>query len=121
MRKRMIVMVLTALVAVLLLGCLPQEAGEGGVPMRAARDPLEAGSVEEYHRSIDYSCETAEDCAIKDVGNCCGAYPRCVNRDAKTFPKKVMELCSQQGLASVCGFPSISRCECQGGLCVGVQ
>jgi hypothetical protein len=70
--------------------------------------------------AVDYSCQTAADCSIKDVGNCCGAYPQCVNKDSPTFPEKVKAQCAQQGMSSICGYPSISGCECVEGRCTGV-
>lgn len=34
--------------------------------------------------AVDYSCGEASDCQVKDVGNYCGYYPRCVNVDSPT-------------------------------------
>jgi hypothetical protein len=58
------------------------------------------------------SCKTDSDCAVKDVGNCCGAYPMCVNKNAKTDPVAVRAQCAKDGMASVCGFQDISGCQC---------
>lgn len=71
--------------------------------------------------SVDFSCTTDADCAIKDVGNCCGAYPACVNRNSPTFPEQVKAQCAAQGLSSVCGYPSITGCQCVEGKCDGVS
>ena len=65
----------------------------------------------------DYSCRTSADCAVKNVGNCCGQYPACVNRNSRTFPDQVRAQCAQQHRMGVCGFPSISGCECVAGKC----
>lgn len=70
--------------------------------------------------SVDFSCTTDADCAIKDVGNCCGAYPACVNVASPTFPEQVKAQCEAEGLSSVCGYPSIHRCQCLEGRCEGV-
>ena len=70
---------------------------------------------------IDYSCRVAADCAIKDVGNCCGRYPACVNRDSPTFPERVKEECQRKGMAGVCGFPVIHGCACIEGRCEGAD
>lgn len=68
---------------------------------------------------VDYSCKTDADCSIKDVGNCCGSYPACVNKDSATDPAGVMAQCKADGMSSVCGFPSISSCQCVQGRCSG--
>lgn len=66
------------------------------------------------------SCKTDADCAIKDVGSCCGYNPRCVNKDSQTFPEQVQAKCAKDGRVGICGFPSISGCECVAGKCAGV-
>lgn len=65
-----------------------------------------------YLLEIDRSCENDSDCAIKDVHNCCGYYPECVNVKATVDPERVKKSCADQGIASICGFPSISACQC---------
>jgi hypothetical protein len=69
---------------------------------------------------VNYECTVPADCAVKDVGNCCGYYPQCVAKDSPTFPEKVKAECAAKGMASVCGFPSISGCDCVEGRCTGV-
>jgi hypothetical protein len=66
---------------------------------------------------IDFSCRSDADCAVKNVGNCCGYYPACVNEGSPTFPEKVMAQCQREGLSSICGFPEISACQCVEGRC----
>jgi hypothetical protein len=61
---------------------------------------------------VDHSCQTDADCMVKDIGNCCGYYPACVNRDSPTFPEQVKAQCAAEGISSVCGFPSVSGCQC---------
>lgn len=63
------------------------------------------------------SCRTDADCTIKDIGNCCGFYPACVNVDSPTDPKGVQAQCAKSGMASVCGFPVIEGCQCVKGQC----
>lgn len=70
---------------------------------------------------VDHRCKIDADCAIKDVGSCCGRYPQCVNRDSPTFPEQVKAQCADDGRMSVCGFPSISGCQCVQGQCAGVS
>ena len=67
--------------------------------------------------NVDYSCTTDAHCTVKDVGNCCGYYPACVNVDSPTFPEQVKAACAESGTAGICGFPSISGCQCVEGRC----
>ena len=68
--------------------------------------------------TIDSSCKTSADCAVKDVGNCCGAMPACVNKDSPTDPAAVQAQCQAKGMMGVCGFRDISACQCDNGQCV---
>ncbi|HEX5661416.1 MAG TPA: hypothetical protein VFX59_29705 [Polyangiales bacterium] len=62
-----------------------------------------------------FRCQTANDCAILNVGSCCGYFPRCANSGAVfTQPD-----CS--GVVSTCGFPAIDSCGCEQGQCVSLQ
>ena len=70
---------------------------------------------------VDYSCDTDTDCAIKDVGNCCGTYPACVNSGSPTFPEQVKAQCAESGMSSICGFPVLSGCQCVEHRCQGVN
>lgn len=63
------------------------------------------------------SCKTNADCAVKNVGNCCGAMPACVNKDSPTDPAAVQAACSAKGMMGVCGFQEISACQCDQGQC----
>jgi len=64
------------------------------------------------------SCRTDSDCVVKDVGNCCGAMPACVNKDSPTDPAGVRAQCEKDGMASVCGFTEIAGCRCANGQCI---
>lgn len=75
-------------------------------------DPPPAGE------SVNYQCSTDADCAVKNVGNCCGYYPACVNRDSPTFPDRVKAECARKNMMGVCGFPTIAACSCVQGQCV---
>lgn len=68
---------------------------------------------------IDRSCSSDAQCTVKDVGNCCGYYPACVNVDSPTDPEGVKAQCAKSGMASVCGFPAITSCQCVAGECKG--
>ncbi len=65
----------------------------------------------------DYSCQSDSDCAVKDVGSCCGMYLSCVNANSPTDPGKVQAECKKKGLMSTCGFREISSCQCVQGRC----
>jgi hypothetical protein len=66
--------------------------------------------------SDPFACRQASDCAVKNVGNCCGYYPRCANVDATFSPPD----CSA-GQVGVCGFPEITSCDCRANSCVSLQ
>lgn len=66
---------------------------------------------------VNDQCKTDADCEVKNVGNCCGYYPACVNRDSPTFPERVKEECARKKMSSICGFPEISGCSCVQGRC----
>jgi len=78
-----------------------------------ARDPVDAGS-------LNARCKVDADCEIKDVGSCCGFYPRCLNKATQTFPERVKAQCGKEGRVSACGFPAITSCECVQGMCSGI-
>lgn len=63
------------------------------------------------------TCQTDADCAVKNVGNCCGYYPACVNKDSPVDPEGVIAACQASGRMSVCGFPQIQSCQCVDSQC----
>lgn len=65
----------------------------------------------------DRRCRTDADCAVKDIGNCCGTMPACVNANAKVDPAAVKAQCARDGISSVCGFVEVRGCSCVEGLC----
>lgn len=66
---------------------------------------------------LDRSCRTSADCEVKNVGNCCGQMPACVNRNSPTDPAAVQAECAREGRMGVCGFKDVSACECVAGTC----
>lgn len=66
---------------------------------------------------VDIRCATSADCEVKNVGNCCGYFPACVNKDSPVFPDQVRMACEREGRASICGFREISSCQCVTGQC----
>ena len=69
----------------------------------------------------DLSCKVAGDCAVKNVGNCCGHFPACVNKDSPVDPEAVRAECERTGTASVCGWQDIRACDCVQGQCRAVS
>lgn len=75
------------------------------------------GTTTDAPIQLDRSCKVDADCAVKNVGNCCGAAPACVNVDSPTDPEGVMAQCRATGRMSVCGFREITGCQCVQGKC----
>ena len=71
--------------------------------------------------TLDTSCRVDSDCTVKDVGNCCGTFPACVNVDSPADPRAVMAECQRSGMASVCGFREIQACACVASRCEAVD
>ena len=69
------------------------------------------------HVVVDSSCKVDADCTVKNVGNCCGYYPACVNVNSPTDPAGVQASCQAKGMMSVCGFAEIQGCSCVNGQC----
>jgi hypothetical protein len=80
-------------------------------PVRSTDPPAKPAET------VGYSCKTDADCEVKNVGNCCGYYPACVNRGSATFPDRVKAECAKKGTMGVCGFPDIKGCSCVEGRC----
>lgn len=78
--------------------------------------PAEAGK--HVLVQLDTRCKSSADCAVKNVGNCCGAMPACVNQGSPTNPQAVQAQCQAKGMMGICGFREISACQCDNGQCV---
>lgn len=74
-----------------------------------------------YVQGLDRSCESDADCTVKDMHNCCGYYPECVNVNAKTDAEWVEAYCMREQMGSICGFPDITSCHCDHGKCAPAQ
>ena len=94
----------------------PAPAPAATLPQPAQRPPQDLL----VQGGVDYSCNTPADCEVKNVGNCCGRFPQCVNKDSPTFPEQVKAECAAKGMSSVCGFQEIASCDCIEGRCTGV-
>jgi hypothetical protein len=69
---------------------------------------------------MDRSCVTAADCAVKNVGSCCGIDPQCVNVEQLVDPEGVAMHCTDSHLMGICAFTPLSGCTCVEGQCVGI-
>lgn len=115
------------LAATLLSGCpradegtTPSPATAGSITPPTPTAPMTATPAPNATvvPEVDRSCRVAADCAVKNVGNCCGYFPACVNKDSPTFPDLVAKQCAEQGVAGICGFQEIKSCACTEGRCV---
>lgn len=99
------------------------EEAQSAAPAPAKPRPTTGGPLpaERARTDIDRSCRTDADCVVKDVRNCCGAMPACVNEGAKIDPAKVEEDCKRGGGMAVCGFPAIQGCKCVRGQCIALS
>lgn len=68
-------------------------------------------------REEAWACTVDADCTVKNVGNCCGYYPQCVNVAHRPNPAAVQAACAREGRSSVCGYPEIHGCRCVEGQC----
>ncbi len=94
---------------------LPPERVRDAQP--SPRSPPGSASARGAAGKVDLSCKSNADCTVKNVGNCCGAYPACVNVNSRTDPEGVKAQCAASGMASVCGFAEINGCQCVQGQC----
>ena len=69
----------------------------------------------------DASFRVDSDCAVKNVGNCCGYFPACVHKEAAVDPDAVRADCERRGMASVCGWRDIQACACMQNRCRAVS
>ena len=110
-----------ALLALTLSACAASGPAPGDallvVDRNASAEKAPAKSTPKVAVQIDRSCKTNADCEVKNVGNCCGYYPQCVNVNSPTDPEQVKADCAREGRSSVCGFPSIDQCQCVEGQC----
>jgi hypothetical protein len=95
----------------------PKAPAAAPAPIEQSRDALADKAPGFDPSNPDRSCKTDSDCVVKDVGNCCGRFPACVNKNAKTDPAAVRAQCAKDGMASICGFEEITACQCVEGQC----
>jgi hypothetical protein len=112
--------ILCLALAALLAACSASPAQTAGGPTPGTGAPATSPAAPSPP-TLDLSCRTDADCTVKNVGNCCGAAPSCVNVDSPTDPAAVMAQCQASGRMSVCGFPQITGCQCVEGQCSAKQ
>lgn len=103
----------------------PQGAAAGDEAAARLEGPVKAPPMSEpagpgpspAAGAVDTRCRTDADCAVKNVGSCCGAMPACVNVGAKPDVAAVQAQCEREGMSSVCGFKEIQGCACVAGTC----
>ncbi|HET7843660.1 MAG TPA: hypothetical protein VFL14_05890 [Xanthomonadales bacterium] len=102
------------LLGLLLAACSfgPKPANSDPVPPSAVELERPAATV-----TVDARCAVDADCTVKNVGNCCGYFPACVNVDAAVDPDAVKAQCAKEGRMSTCGFREIAACRCKAGTC----
>ncbi len=79
-----------------------------------------AGNKGSEFISKDY-CEQDSDCVVKDVHNCCGYYPRCVNKNYTPNITEVEKSCQEQKALGSCGYLEITNCKCIENKCNSMQ
>ncbi|MBD3252442.1 hypothetical protein GF386_01800 [Candidatus Pacearchaeota archaeon] len=65
-----------------------------------------------YYKSLDVKCSSNDDCLVKNIENCCGYYPKCINKTAILNPEIVRNLCNERN--ETCHNIVITYCRCQG-------
>lgn len=109
--------ILLPLLLALLTACAGASSLPAVEPAGSGGEPPASGSGLFAHQSLNLACERDSDCAVKDIGNCCGSYLACVNADSPTDPAAVTRECADKELAGICGYPDISACACVQGQC----
>ncbi|MDR7134906.1 hypothetical protein J2X06_002115 [Lysobacter niastensis] len=115
MRRLRLVLITLSLLA--LAACAAAPAGGSGQSAQSQTSPPASVSAVPAKVKIDSTCRSDADCAIKNVGNCCGEFPACVNVNSPTDPAGVQAECARTGRMSVCGFRQIQGCQCVQGQC----
>ncbi len=107
MTRSLLYPVLALCFMAVLASCSSDASTSADIPATPSAAKLDRPTV-----TVDYSCTRDSDCVVKDVGNCCGYYPACVNVDSPTDPAAVQAECEKNDMQSICGFPEISSCAC---------
>jgi hypothetical protein len=107
---------LTIVVIILLiLSLLPVYGMPGGTHAnfwQAITSGPQTGLPTPLPEYLAYICNIDSDCVVKDVHNCCGYFPRCVNKDYIPDIEAVERKCQEEGIMDICGYPEITHCKC---------
>ena len=115
MNGRLLSLFATILLGLVIGACAAPPADTAAAPSDPAPAPVAGDPLQ-----LDYSCKVDADCVVKNVGNCCGYFPACVNKDTQPDPEAVQARCAESGMASVCGFREIQACACVQNRCEAV-
>ena len=116
-RPALMRLALISLSLLALAACVAAPDGGAGQSAQSPASPPASVPAGPANVKIDSSCRSDADCTVKNVGNCCGEYPACVNVDSPTDPAGVQAECARSGRMSVCGFRQIQGCQCVQGQC----
>jgi hypothetical protein len=105
-KKLIIIMIFTFICSIFIIGC-DSNPNNSTTKDKEIKDP--------------YYCDAPSDCEIKDIHNCCGYYPRCVNKDYIPDIEAVKKKCIENDIVSICGYPEISECRCIENSCKSMQ
>jgi hypothetical protein len=94
----------------------PAPAPAPATPAPASTRPASTPSS----AALDDRCRSAADCAVKDVGSCCGYNPHCVATSSQPDPAAVRARCAAEGRVGTCGFREVTGCECVQGHCAAI-
>jgi hypothetical protein len=89
-------------------------------PAADTRAPTDTEAAASPSGMIDDRCQSDADCAVKDVGSCCGYNPRCVAKSSQPDPAAVRARCAAEGRVGTCGFREVAGCQCSQGHCAAV-
>jgi hypothetical protein len=89
-------------------------------PTAASRATSDTAATPSTSASLDDRCRSDADCAVKDVGSCCGYNPRCVAKSSQPDPAAVRARCAAEGRVGTCGFREVAGCQCTAGHCAAV-
>ena len=89
------------------------------IPTTAVSEDMD--NITDSMPKVNYNCSTSSDCIEKNVGNCCGAYMECVNKDFEQDKEALSNWCQQNEIFGICGWTVIDFCVCEDGRCMGGQ
>ncbi|AZR27824.1 hypothetical protein NX80_016715 [Xanthomonas vasicola pv. arecae] len=108
---------LLLLACLVAIGCAATPPTDAATPSSTSSSQPAGNPAPAKPITVTTTCRTDADCTVKNVGNCCGAFPACVNVNSATDLKGVLAQCQASGMMSVCGFRQISACQCVAGQC----